>query len=65
MIKKNGLERAKRELKYAVVAKCGDERVEELWDDIVAVFKYYWQAEDFIKKCLPAENIDSFRIEIL
>lgn len=29
---------------------------------VVAVFKYPWQAEDFIEKCLPAENRERFYV---
>lgn len=32
---------------------------------VVAVFRYYFHAEDFIEKCLPAETKDRFFVENL
>lgn len=51
-------------LRWAVYAECiaKNNGKNEKFDRLLAVFITPIQAEDFIKKCLPAENISRFKV---
>lgn len=51
-------------LRWAVYAECeakNDGKIEK-FDRLIAVFSVPFQAEDFIKNCLPPENFNRFKI---
>lgn len=54
-------------LQWTVVAKCSAKnngKIEE-WEQISALFPTPDLAQDYIDKCLPAENKSRFRVEHL
>ena len=53
------------DLKWQVIAECeakNNGKIEK-FDRVIAVFANPWQAEDFIKMCLPQDRQNRFRVE--